>query len=100
MLTVLKGDETVSGEHQARILEALDADEPADVLLTAVGVARRLGCSTRTVWRMVDQMELKPTRIRGHVVRFLPADVDALCKAGKRKGKPVVKPKQPSIEMD
>jgi len=100
MLTVLKGDETVSGEHQARILEAIDADEPEDVLLTAVGVARRLGCSTRTIWRMVDQMELKPTRVRGRIVRFQPRDIDALEKAGKRKGKPVAVPKQPSIEMD
>jgi len=96
ILTVLKADETVSGEHLARILEVLDADEPADVLLdepadallTAADVARRLGCFTSTVWRMVDKGELKPTRLSGPLVRFLPADVDALVKAGKRKGKP------------
>ena len=100
ILTVLKADETVSGEHQARILEVLDADEPADALLTAADVARRLGCFPSTVWRMVDKMELKPTRLSGPLVRFLPADVDALEKAGKRRGKPVAVPKQPSIEID
>ena len=49
-------------------------------LLTRDRVAELLGCSQRTVARLVERGELSTVRI-GRLVRFRPVDVDALIDA-------------------
>lgn len=52
-----------------------NGDEPLlEPLLTISQVARLLGVTTRTVYRMLSDNEIRPNRV-GHRLRFEPAEI-------------------------
>ncbi|HUX69181.1 MAG TPA: helix-turn-helix domain-containing protein [Cellulomonadaceae bacterium] len=46
--------------------------------ITSADVARRLGVSARTVYRMIDRGDLKPRRLPSGHRRYLASEVDTL----------------------
>lgn len=68
-------------------------------LLTVKEVASQLGCSSCTVYRMVERSEIPFIRLKARDIRFRPADVEAWVE--KRKTVPALElPTEPSLNVD
>ena len=97
---LLLADGTVLPDEAADILTTARTGRADDAVMTCAEVAASLVVSQRTVWRLVEAGDLKPIRLSSRTLRFFKSDVLAMSKKGKRKGKPVKKPKQPEFNLD
>jgi excisionase family DNA binding protein len=55
-------------------------------LYTTGQVARKMNVSKRTIYRMVDDQQLHPTRLRG-CLRFLPEEIEEIIRDGSEVGR-------------